>query len=334
MRLNFVQWQIQLRNWKIFFPLWKKPKFSKAKLKCCLHLSSSSSSRIPIWGWLKNFGSNFALTYTHLEILHQPQSCGACLEKATGFVERKTCWILVFAGTAVTPLHVTLPLSLLGEQGRRKVTENKNTLPHMRCVSTKTQGWSRLLALTTLMLEYSHLANFAITLHLWEPAFGEALRMPWMPPLTGSLPDWDPASLTSHGRQESTAVSLHGAGKHRQPQLCRGSPPIASLGTIQAWGEAARTHSSCWQALWVFSRSFLSLLIKSSPFRLFLHQMILRPVPTRTQVLLQFLSNGEFVWQNCCSIDFCEHVGGTRASSLQTPRRSQLIRPLAPPVFP
>lgn len=266
MRLNFVQWQIQLRNWKIFFPLWKKSKFSKAKIKCCLHLSSSSSSRIPIWGWLKNFGSNFALTYTHLEILHQPQSCGACLNKATGFVERKTYWILVFTGTTVTAFHVSLPLGLLGERGRRKATENKNIFPHMRCVSIKTQGWSRLLALTTLMLEYSRLANFAMILHLWEPAFGEALKMPWIPPLTGSLPDWDPANLTSHGRQESTAVSLHGAGKHRQPQFCRGSPPLASLGTMLLPQEGyklggrllgptpiAGKHSECFlEVFWVY----------------------------------------------------------------------------------
>jgi len=38
----------------------------------------------------------------------------------------------------VTPLYVSLSLGLPGEQARSKAADNRNILPHTKCVSTKT----------------------------------------------------------------------------------------------------------------------------------------------------------------------------------------------------
>lgn len=152
----------------------------------------------------------------------------------------------------MTALHVSLPLGLPGEQGRRKATEKRNILPHMRRVSPKTQGWSRLRALTMLMLEYFHPAHFASTFHLSELAFGEAL---WMSqPLTGCLPDGDPVNLTSH-QESAGCVPVRSwevqaaSAPQRMIPLGYSWDHAAAPRRLQVWGEAARTHSNCWQAL-------------------------------------------------------------------------------------
>lgn len=144
----------------------------------------------------------------------------------------------------MTPHHVSLPLGLPGERGRRKATENRKNLPHVRCVSTKTQGWSRLLALTTLILEYSHLAHFAITVHLQEPAlvklFGcHSFHILQGLSQTGTLP------VSHRTRQGALLCPCVGLGSAGSLSSAENDPPLLVLGPCGQPRKATSLRGGC-----------------------------------------------------------------------------------------